>query len=45
MPQDTQLSTAAPKKLPSPVRTAEFPRGLITDYIRLVDQLTLKSKA
>jgi hypothetical protein len=45
MPQDQQASSTPPKKLPSPVRTAEFPRGLITDYIRLVDQLTLKNKA
>lgn len=33
-----------PKKLPTPSRTAEFPAGLISDYIRLVDQLTLKTR-
>ena len=34
------------KKLPTPTptRTAEFPRGLISDYIKLVDQLTLNPR-
>lgn len=32
------------KKLPQPTRTSEFPRGLITDYIKLVDQLTTKAQ-
>ena len=32
------------KKLPAPTRTAEFPRGLISDYIKLVDQLTVKAQ-
>ncbi|HUR37111.1 MAG TPA: hypothetical protein VM009_04790 [Terriglobales bacterium] len=43
MPQDGQKLNNIPKKLPSPIRTSEFPAGLITDYIRLVDQLTLKT--
>jgi len=37
-------TNSIPKKLPSPMRTAEFPAGLISDYIRLVDQLTLKTR-
>ena len=44
MPQDGQTMNAAPKKFPNPVRTSEFPAGLITNYIRLVDQLTLKTR-
>lgn len=44
MPQDGQTHNAPPKKLPSPTRTAEFPRGLISDYIKLVDQLTVKAQ-
>ena len=44
MPQDGPTNGSTPKKLPSPMRTAEFPAGLITDYIKLVDQLTLTAK-
>lgn len=44
MPQDGHVANSVPKKLPTPSQTAEFPRGLITDYIRLVDQLTLKAR-
>jgi hypothetical protein len=44
MPQDGQTLNNSPKKLPTPLRTPEFPAGLITDYIRLVDQLTLKAR-
>jgi hypothetical protein len=44
MPQDGHTYNSTPKKLPSPLRTAEFPAGLISDYIKLVDQLTLKTR-
>lgn len=44
MPQDGKTTSNIPQKLPNPMRTAEFPTGLITDYIRLVDQLTLKTR-
>ena len=44
MPQDGNTTINIPKKLPSPMRTSEFPAGLITDYIRLVDQLSLKTR-
>ena len=44
MPQDGPTTNGIPKKLPSPMRTAEFPAGLISDYIKLVDQLTLTAK-
>ncbi len=43
MSYDRQATNVS-KKLPSPVRTSEFPRGLITDYIKLVDQLTSKAQ-
>ena len=42
--QDRQSMNNIPKRLPSPVRTAEFPAGLISDYIKLVDHLTLKTR-
>jgi hypothetical protein len=41
---DRQTMSSAPRKLPNPMRTAEFPAGLISDYIKLVDQLTLKTR-
>lgn len=45
MAHDPQLNaTNVPKKLPSPSRTAEFPAGLISDYIRLVDQIAPKTR-
>ena len=42
MIRDGQTTNNVPMKLPTPSQTAEFPRGLISDYIRLVDQLSLK---
>ena len=44
MPQDGQNTNNIPKKLPPPSRTTEFPAGLISDYIRLVDQMSLKAR-
>ncbi|HUS18388.1 MAG TPA: hypothetical protein VMZ25_01945 [Terriglobales bacterium] len=44
MPHDRQTTNSIPKNLPNPAGTSEFPAGLITDYIRLVDQLTLKTR-
>lgn len=44
MPQDGQNTNSTPRKLPMPSHTSEFPAGLITDYIRLVDQLSLKAR-
>jgi hypothetical protein len=44
MPQDGQAMNVTGKKLPTPSRTEESPRGLISDYIRLVDQLSLKAR-
>jgi hypothetical protein len=44
MSYDRQPVTNVTKKLPQPTRTSEFPRGLITDYIKLVDQLTIKAQ-
>lgn len=43
MAQNPQVPNI-PKKLPTPSQTAEFPAGLISDYIRLVDQLALKTR-
>jgi hypothetical protein len=43
-----QSQDAPPKIQPQPVRkpmnTAEFPAGLITDYIKIVDQLRKTNK-
>lgn len=43
MAQDPQVPNV-PKKLPMPSRTAEFPAGLISDYIRLVDQIAPRTR-
>ena len=44
MAQDQQTTNNVPKKFPNPARTSEFPSGLISDYIRLVDQLSMKTR-
>lgn len=42
--QDVQWMSPASTMSPGPQYTREFPSGLITDYIRLVDQMRILSQ-
>jgi hypothetical protein len=44
MAHENQTALNLQKKLPKPTHTAEFPSGLISDYIKLVDKLAPNHK-